>query len=159
MTRCRRSNSLFFRSRYQPSCAVADIVNKSTRSRMMSGIRGKNTKPEVLVRRFLHGRGLRFRLHDKKLPGRPDIVLPRWHAAVMVHGCFWHQHPGCRFAYMPTSNSMFWRAKLAGNVDRDRRQIAALRRHGWRVLVLWECQAHDVRELERIERRIRKDIR
>lgn len=126
---------------------------------MMSGILGKNTKPEVLVRRFLHGRGLRFRLHDRRLPGKPDIVLPRWRAAVLVHGCFWHQHPGCRFAYMPSSNTTFWRTKLEGNVDRDRRQILRLRQLGWRVFVLWECEVEDVRKLSRLEHRIRKASR
>lgn len=134
---------------------MADIVSKAVRSRMMSGIRGKNTKPEVHVRRFLHRRGLRFRLHDRTLPGRPDIVLPRWGTVVLVHGCFWHQHKGCRFAYMPASNTSFWREKLGGNVNRDRRNAAALRALGWRVLLIWECETKHERELERLERRIR----
>ena len=134
---------------------MADVVSKAVRSRMMSGIRGKNTKPEVEVRRFLHGRGLRFRLHDRTLPGRPDIVLPRWGAVVLVHGCFWHQHKGCRYAYMPASNASFWREKLGGNVNRDRRNVAALRALGWRVLHVWECETKSDRKLERLERRIR----
>lgn len=134
---------------------MADVVSKAVRSRMMSGIRGKNTKPEVEVRRFLHGRGLRFRLHDRTLPGRPDIVLPRWGTVVLVHGCFWHQHKGCRFAYMPASNTNFWREKLGGNVNRDRRNAAALRALGWRVLHVWECETKSDRKLESLARRIR----
>src|SRR5690242_12969823 len=98
---------------------MADIVDRATRSRMMSGIRGKDTKPEKLVRSFLHRSGFRFTLHDKRLPGRPDIVLPNRKTIVNVHGCFWHRHPGCRFAYQPQSNQAFWNAKLAGNVERD----------------------------------------
>lgn len=135
---------------------MADVVSKAVRSRMMSGIRGKDTKPEVEVRQFLHGRGLRFRLHDRTLPGRPDIVLPRWRTVVQVHGCFWHQHKGCRFAYMPANNASFWREKLMGNVDRDRRSAAALRTLGWRVLHIWECQTRNERRLAQLERAIRK---
>src|SRR5687767_4100064 len=103
---------------------------------MMSGIKGKNTKPERLVRSFLHRRGLRFRLHDRSLPGRPDVVLRKYKAAVQVHGCFWHQHTGCRFAYMPANNRNFWQAKLLGNAERDARNDAALRELGWRVFTV-----------------------
>jgi DNA mismatch endonuclease (patch repair protein) len=119
---------------------MADIVDKATRSRMMAGIRGRNTKPELVVRRFLHRAGLRYRLHDRRLPGRPDLVFPKHKAVVEVRGCFWHQHPGCRFAYMPQSNNRFWAAKLAGNVARDLRNEEALRALGWRLVVIWECE-------------------
>lgn len=119
---------------------VADIVDSVTRSRMMAGIRSRNTKPELLVRRHLHSKGLRYRLHVGGLPGTPDIVLAKFNTVVFVHGCFWHQHKRCRFAATPTSNRGFWKNKLAANVIRDRRAVAALRRAGWRVLVLWECQ-------------------
>lgn len=112
---------------------------------MMAGIRGKNTKPELQVRRFLHRHGFRFRLHGRELPGRPDIVLPKYRAVVFVHGCFWHQHPGCRFAYSPKSNQSFWSAKLQGNVERDATTGANLRALGWRVLTLWECEVNDPR--------------
>jgi DNA mismatch endonuclease, patch repair protein len=132
-----------------------DIVDKATRSRMMSGIRGANTKPELKVRRFLHAAGLRYRLHVKDLPGKPDIVLPRHRAAVFVHGCFWHQHPGCRFAYSPKSNAEFWQKKLSGNVQRDRVKEQLLREAGWRVFTVWECEAANPDRLAQLASDIR----
>lgn len=118
---------------------MADIVDAKTRSRMMAGIRGKNTTPEVRLRKALHGAGLRFRLHSAKLPGRPDIVLPRFHAAIFVHGCFWHRHEGCRNASVPKSNAAFWAEKFARNVARDAMNLAGLKEIGWRVAIVWEC--------------------
>lgn len=118
---------------------MADIVDQATRSRMMAGIKGANTKPELALRRALHARGLRFRLHDKKLPGKPDIVLPRYRAVIFVHGCFWHRHEGCRYATMPSTRREFWEAKFAANVARDRRDLERLSALGWRSLVVWEC--------------------
>src|SRR5260370_19935810 len=106
----------------------------------MSAIRGRDTKPEVAVRSYLHGRGFRVRLQGPGLPGRPDIVLPKYSAVVLVHGCFWHHHRGCKYAYSPKSNTAFWNEKLASNVARDaanRRRLAGL---GWRVLIVWECE-------------------
>ena len=119
---------------------MADIVDVQRRSELMAGIRGKDTGPELAVRRIAHGMGLRFRLHSKNLPGRPDVVFPRHRLAVFVHGCFWHQHQDCRFARPPKSRVSFWKKKLADNVARDKRNIAALRGLGWRVLVIWECE-------------------
>ncbi|MBR8225433.1 very short patch repair endonuclease [Burkholderia ambifaria] len=116
-----------------------DIVSKPTRSRMMAGIRSKNTQPEMVVRRSLHAAGFRFRLHRRDLPGSPDLVLPKHRAVILVHGCFWHLHEGCRFATTPASNSEFWREKLTRNRERDLRQLEALKSLGWRVLVVWEC--------------------
>lgn len=104
----------------------------------MSGIRGKNTKPEKLVRSLLHREGLRFRLHAR-LPGKPDMVLPKHKAIVFVHGCFWHRHPNCRYATTPASNAEFWQAKFDSNVARDGDAIRQLRRLGWRVFVVWSC--------------------
>ncbi len=118
---------------------MPDIVDAWTRSRMMSGIRGSNTQPELRVRRFLHRHGFRDRLHVKDLPGRPDIVLPKYKAVVFVHGCFWHRHSGCPYAYRPKSNVEFWEAKLNSNAERDARVEQKLAEQGWQVLVVWEC--------------------
>lgn len=106
----------------------------------MASIRGKDTKPEMVVRRLLHAMGYRFRLHRRDLPGTPDIVLPGRQAVIFVHGCFWHRHSGCRLAAVPATRRDFWEAKIAANKARDRRAVAQLRRNGWRVAVVWECQ-------------------
>lgn len=129
-----------------------DVVDKSTRSRMMSGIRGKDTEAEKTVRSFLHKSGLRFRLHAK-LPGKPDLLFPKYGTAVFVHGCFWHRHLNCRFAATPKSNVEFWKTKFAENVSRDQRTSRALRALGWRVLTIWECQLSE-RNLDSVRRRI-----
>jgi DNA mismatch endonuclease (patch repair protein) len=126
-----------------------DRISRERRSWNMSRIRGRDTKPEVTVRSVLHGLGWRFRLHRKDLPGRPDIVLVRHRTVVFVHGCFWHRHARCRFAYSPKSNRAFWNKKFGGNVARDRRDRGRLRRLGWRVIVVWECQADDRAALTR----------
>lgn len=120
----------------------------------MAAIRGRNTNPELLVRSYLHSRGLRFHLHGAGLKGRPDVVLPRYRTVVFVHGCFWHQHTNCRFAVMPKSNRRFWLAKLSANQRRDRLTASSLRRAGWHVLTIWECNLDKIR-LERLVRRIR----
>ena len=122
----------------------------------MAGIRGKDTKPEVIVRRFLHRLGFRFRLHRRDLPGRPDIVLPKYRTVVEVRGCFWHRHEGCRFAYMPKSNREFWESKLNGNRERDRRNLRELARLGWRAIEVWECELEEDRILERLPAMIRE---
>ncbi len=106
----------------------------------MSHIRGKNTKPELLVRSLLHSMGYRFRLHRRDLPGNPDIVLPRHGVCIFVHGCFWHLHSQCKDARIPKTRTAWWRKKLEGNAARDKRHAAALRRLGWRVIMVWECQ-------------------
>lgn len=118
---------------------MADIVTPEKRSKMMAGIRGKNTRPELLVRQLLFSAGYRFKLHRRDLPGIPDIVLPRYRVAILVHGCFWHVHAGCRYAKLPSSNREFWQSKLQGNRERDQRNIRLLMEAGWRVLVVWEC--------------------
>ena len=109
----------------------------------MSRIRGSNTKPEKAVRRWLHVRGYRFRLHRRDLPGRPDIVLPALRTVIQVHGCYWHRHSGCRLAYSPKSNVERWQAKFDENVERDQRDEAALVALGWRVIIVWECEIRD----------------
>ena len=118
---------------------MTDIVDPATRSRMMSGIRGKNTKPEMVVRRRLHAMGFRFRLHDRTLAGSPDIILPKWRACVFVHGCFWHRHEGCQFATTPSTRADFWSEKFSRNVERDRQVAIRLIDAGWRVATVWEC--------------------
>lgn len=118
---------------------MTDIVSPATRSRMMSGIKAKNSRPEMLVRRLLHSEGFRFRLHRKDLPGTPDIVLPKFKIAIFVHGCFWHSHPGCNFAKLPATRSEFWAKKLSANVARDKATVEKLNAIGWRVLCIWEC--------------------
>ncbi len=114
----------------------------------MSRIRGRDTKPELLVRSLLHRIGYRFRLHRRDLPGTPDIVLPKYQTAIFVHGCFWHRHPGCRYAYTPKSRVKFWKTKFAANVDRDAKTRRALEQAGWHVLVVWECELRDVEQLK-----------
>jgi DNA mismatch endonuclease (patch repair protein) len=122
---------------------MTDVVDSTTRSRMMASIRGRDTKPELRLRSMLHAAGLRFRLHVRGLPGRPDIVLPGRRVAVFVHGCFWHRHAGCRFATDPGTRPEFWQRKFSANVERDRRQTESLQRAGWNVLVAWECDLKD----------------
>lgn len=122
----------------QPALDMVDIVDSATRSRMMSGIRGRNTKPEVLIRSLLHRRGFRFRLDARDLPGRPDIVLPRYRAVVFVHGCFWHGHD-CHLFKWPQTRPEFWREKIGRNRSNDEKVRAALLASGWRVGIVWEC--------------------
>lgn len=118
---------------------MVDVVDAATRSRMMAGIRGRDTKPEIELRRALHALGIRYRLHDKRLPGKPDLVFPRFRAAVFVHGCFWHRHEGCRFTTTPATRPDFWNAKFGANVERDCRNVEALLAYGWRTGIVWEC--------------------
>ena len=106
----------------------------------MSHIRNKDTKPEVLVRQFLFANGFRFRLHRKDLPGKPDIVLPKYKTVIFINGCFWHGHPDCKYATIPTTNSEFWFAKISGNMERDKITFITLEEMGWKVIVIWQCQ-------------------
>ncbi|WP_223909448.1 very short patch repair endonuclease [Rhodoferax lithotrophicus] len=130
-----------------PVSDVMDIVSPEVRSRMMAGIKGKNTKPEMVVRKLVHGMGFRYRLHRKDLPGSPDIVFPRLRKVIFVHGCFWHQHPGCRLAYTPKSNTQFWLDKLEANTRRDTLALMALDAMGWEILVVWECEVSNLSSL------------
>ena len=122
---------------------MTDIVDPATRSRMMAGIRNRDTAPERVIRQELYRLGIRYRLHNGKLPGRPDIVISRLRTVIFVHGCFWHRHPGCRLAYTPKSNVEFWQRKLEGNAIRDIENQARLIEMGWRVIVIWECEIRD----------------
>lgn len=128
---------------------MADVFSAAKRSEIMSRISGKDTAPEISVRRLLHAMGYRFRLHSKDLPGKPDIVLPRHRKIVLVHGCFWHSHAGCPRAALPTSNEEFWEKKINGNRARDQRVRRDLKKAGWDVLVLWQCQLKNVDALTR----------
>jgi DNA mismatch endonuclease, patch repair protein len=118
---------------------VIDVVDKITRSRMMAGIQGRNTSPEVRLRKALHRIGWRYRLHVSKLPGRPDIVLASRKIVIFVNGCFWHRHEGCHWCTTPASNAAFWDAKFSGNIERDKRNQSIIENLGWRVAVVWEC--------------------
>ena len=126
----------------------------------MSQIRSKDTKPEVIVRKYLFSKGLRFRKNDKRYPGRPDIVLPKYNTIVFVHGCFWHQHEGCHYGRMPSSNLDYWEKKLNGNRNRDKRNQEQLSSEGWRVIIVWECQLKNKKVFEEtmldLERRIKE---
>lgn len=117
---------------------MADIVDKATRSRMMAGIRSKDTQPEMRVRKALHGRGLRYRLHVTGLPGKPDMVFPKYRAIIYIHGCFWHGH-SCPFFRLPATRTEFWQNKIGANIARDKRNLEQAAASGWRVLVIWEC--------------------
>lgn len=119
---------------------MADRISEAHRSWNMSRIKGHDTQPEIAVRSMLHQMGYRFRLHRDDLPGTPDIVLPKYDAVILVHGCFWHRHEGCQFAYMPKSRVGFWENKFQKNVERDSRQRSELEESGWRVRIVWECE-------------------
>lgn len=136
---------------------MADIFDPAKRSEIMSRIRGRDTKPELLVRRIAHGLGFRFRLHRRDLPGCPDIVFPKYRAVIQVHGCFWHRHPNCRFASSPKTRVEYWTKKFEGNVLRDRRNELALTDLGWRTMVIWECETRDTKAVAaRIESFLRE---
>ncbi|WPU92494.1 DNA mismatch endonuclease Vsr [Mucilaginibacter sabulilitoris] len=118
---------------------MTDTHSKEARSYNMSRIRSKDTKPEMLVRKYLFGKGFRFRLHDKKLPGKPDIVLPKYKVAILIHGCFWHSHINCKYAVIPKSNIEYWSGKISKNLIRDIDTEKKLQSLGWRIIVIWEC--------------------
>jgi DNA mismatch endonuclease (patch repair protein) len=117
-----------------------DVVDPAKRSKMMAGIRSKDTRPELTVRKFLHSKGFRYRLHASRLPGSPDLALPKYKVAIFVHGCFWHRHFACKYATNPSSNAARWAEKFRQNVERDTRNLAELRSSGWRVIIVWECE-------------------
>lgn len=118
---------------------MADIVSPAKRSRMMAGIKGENTKPEIIVRKLLHANGYRFRLHRKDLPGKPDIVLKKHKAVILVEGCFWHGHENCHLFRLPKSRTEFWQEKIGANKTRDSANVVKLRQLDWRVMRVWEC--------------------
>ncbi|MCC8424496.1 very short patch repair endonuclease [Mucilaginibacter sp. UR6-11] len=119
---------------------MADVHSKETRSYNMSRIKSKNTKPEMLVRQFLHKNGLRYRLHVKDLPGKPDIVLPKYKTAIFIHGCFWHGHEGCKYYVVPKTRTEWWLNKIQGNATNDAKAEALLKEGGWKIITIWECE-------------------
>lgn len=119
---------------------MADIKTPEERSRNMAAIRSSDTKPEMLVRSYIHGMGLRYGLHNRKLPGSPDIVMRRFKTVIFVHGCFWHGHENCKYYRLPKSNTKFWQDKVSKNRARDKRDIEALHKLGWNVIIIWECE-------------------
>lgn len=130
---------------------MSDVHSTEVRSYNMSRIRSKDTKPEETVRKYLFSRGLRYRKNDKRYPGHPDIVLPRFKTIIFVHGCFWHMHPGCKYAVMPSSNTEFWQKKLIGNRNRDDQVVKQLESDGWNVLIIWECELKKDKRDETLE--------
>ena len=119
---------------------MADVHDKATRSYNMSRIKGKDTKPEMIVRRFLHSQGFRYRLHVKDMPGKPDIVLPKYRTVIFVHGCFWHKHEGCRYFVVPKTRTEWWMEKIGKNVENDLKKQSAIKDAGWKIIQLWECE-------------------
>lgn len=119
---------------------MADVHDKATRSYNMSQIKGKNTKPEALVRKFLFAHGYRYRKNDKRYPGTPDIVLPKYRTVIFINGCFWHKHEDCKYFVWPKSNTEFWEKKITANVERDNRDYNLLRKDRWNIIVIWECE-------------------
>jgi len=119
---------------------MADVHSPEVRSYNMSMIRGKNTKPEILVRKFLHSQGFRFRLHRKDMPGKPDIVLPKYKTVIFINGCFWHGHKNCKYFVIPKTRTKWWLNKIEGNRENDKRNLNKLKKMGWNVITIWECQ-------------------
>ncbi len=127
---------------------MADVHDKATRSYNMSRIKGKDTKPEMLVRKFLFSKGFRYRLHDKRLPGKPDIVLPKYKTVIFINGCFWHGHEGCKYFVVPKTRTDWWVGKINGNKTNDLLNINSLLELGWKAMILWECQLKPVNREE-----------
>jgi DNA mismatch endonuclease (patch repair protein) len=138
---------------------VVDTLSKAERSERMRRIRGKDTAPELALRSALHAEGLRFRLHRRDLPGRPDIVLPKFNTVIFVHGCFWHRHEGCSISTTPKSNTVFWVDKFERNVARDRLNVRGLRRLGWKVITVWECELSSPERARLVAQRLARRIR
>jgi DNA mismatch endonuclease (patch repair protein) len=119
---------------------MTDIHNRATRSYNMSRIRAKNTKPEIIARKFLFAQGFRYRLHDKKLPGKPDIVLPKYKTVIFIHGCFWHGHENCRYFTIPKTRTKWWLKKISANIDNGIKAMRTLKKAGWKIFIVWSCQ-------------------
>lgn len=130
---------------------MADTVSKEKRSEIMSHVTGKETKPEIMVRKYLFARGLRYRKNVKQLPGTPDIVFPKYKTAVFVNGCFWHGHKGCKYSHLPSTNIEYWEKKITDNLERDERKTRELEKLGYRILIVWQCQLKPNIKIETLE--------
>ena len=119
---------------------MADVHDKATRSYNMSQIKGKDTKPEMLVRRYLHAHGYRYRLHVRDLPGKPDIVLPKYKTVIFINGCFWHGHKDCKYATIPKTKTEWWQNKINGNIENDKKKITFLKKNDWKIITIWGCK-------------------
>lgn len=138
---------------------MSDVLTKEQRHLNMSHIHGKDTKPEEIIRKYLFSRGYRYRKNDSRYPGKPDVVLPKYHTAIFAHGCFWHRHPGCRYATTPATNSEFWQKKFDQNVARDKKVQEQLKADGWNVIVVWECELSRKADCEELLQRLEREIR
>ncbi|WP_304319695.1 very short patch repair endonuclease [Phocaeicola plebeius] len=138
---------------------MSDVMTPEQRSRCMAAIRGKDTKPEILVRKFLFSKGLRYRLNNRKLPGSPDIVLKKYKTVIFVDGCFWHGHEGCKYFRLPKSNTPFWEAKITRNIERDKETTQALTALGWKVIRIWECELRNKSNREAALNKLFNDIK
>ncbi|HAT1597530.1 TPA: DNA mismatch endonuclease Vsr [Legionella pneumophila] len=137
---------------------MPDSLTPEERSRNMAAIKGKNTRPEMAVRQYLHKEGFRYRLHKKDLPGKPDIVLKKYNTVLFINGCFWHRHKDCRYAYTPKSNLKFWQNKFDKNVENDLKKQDHLKTLGWNVIVIWECEIKNKNWQERLKNRIINNV-
>ena len=138
---------------------MTDVMTPEQRSRCMAAIKGKDTKPEILVRKFLFSKGLRYRLNNRKLPGSPDIVLKKYNTVIFVDGCFWHGHEGCKYFRLPKSNTPFWEAKITRNIERDKETTQALTALGWKVIRIWECELRNKSNREAALNKLFNDIK
>jgi DNA mismatch endonuclease (patch repair protein) len=135
---------------------MADVHDKEQRRFNMQQIKGKNTKPEMLVRKFLFAHGYRYRLHDKKLPGKPDIILPKYKTLIFVNGCFWHGHTNCKYYVVPKTNTDWWLNKINRNITNDAKAVKALKKDGWKIITVWECDLKSARIQRRLEHLLSK---
>ncbi|WP_102408517.1 very short patch repair endonuclease [Parabacteroides bouchesdurhonensis] len=137
---------------------MADVHSKEIRSYNMSRIRGKNTKPEILIRKSLFSKGFRYNLHSKNLPGKPDIVLPKYKTVIFVHGCFWHGHEGCQYYVIPKTRTEFWLNKINTNIQNDMKNLISLKNMGWNVITIWECETKKKNNIKVLIDQIEKEL-
>ncbi|HRI21306.1 MAG TPA: DNA mismatch endonuclease Vsr [Panacibacter sp.] len=135
---------------------MADVHTKEQRSYNMSCIKSRNTKPEIMVRSFLHRNGFRYKLHDKNLPGKPDIVLPKYKTIIFIHGCFWHGHTNCKYYVVPKTRTEWWLDKINGNIAKDVLAVKALKKEGWKIIIVWECQLKPANQMKTLHQLVRR---